>query len=196
MTTGEIARQAKDPQGLGEIKDSYIKVNVWLIRGQEFSIWYQSGNTYNPFKSTGRYEVRGKTEEDVVEQLKTKTRTAAVRVEIPISKIEHKHSGSVIVHGTITGIHQGTGNVLVQWHYDHRSVKGQLDRWNYNRGIYRRLTEEEAQKLLQLEATVEKVHKKLNDFKDSIAIKPIEEAQKAIDELMAPPEPIEEEEDA
>lgn len=65
---------------------------------------------------TQSYDTRDKLET----RLKTLTKRAAVRVEIPVISIEEKSFGVTATRATVTGIHGANGNILVTKHYGGR----------------------------------------------------------------------------
>jgi len=75
---------------------------------------------------TQSYPLREKLEN----RLKTLTRQAVVRVEIPVIKVERSYDGARFIRATLTGIHGANGNVLGVLHYGGRrgDVKEQFSR--------------------------------------------------------------------
>jgi hypothetical protein len=70
------------------------------------------------------------TREKLENRLKTLTRQSAVRVEIPVIKVERTYDGARFIRATLTGIHGANGNVLGVLHYGDRrgDVKEQFSR--------------------------------------------------------------------
>jgi hypothetical protein len=70
------------------------------------------------------------TREKLENRLKALTRHAAVRVEIPVVKVERTYDGARFVRATLTGIHGANGNVLAVLHHGGRrgDIKEQLAR--------------------------------------------------------------------
>jgi len=60
------------------------------------------------------------TREKLEARLKTLTRHAAVRVEIPVVKVERRGGDVTFTRVTLSGIHGGNGNVLGTVHYGGR----------------------------------------------------------------------------
>lgn len=70
------------------------------------------------------------TREKLENRLKTLTRQATVRVEVPVVRVNLKYDGAEFTRATLTGIHGGNGNVIGVLHFGGRrgDVKEQFGR--------------------------------------------------------------------
>ena len=102
----------------GSIEHNGVTIPIYVDDSGRWCADYAGQNLW--------YDTRDK----LASRIKTLTRTATVRVEVPVVKVIRTLTGASRVRATLTGIHGGTGNVLVTLHYGDRrgDVKEQVSR--------------------------------------------------------------------
>jgi len=85
---------------------------------------------------------------NLVKQIDAATKKIAKAVAVPVTVIDFNRGGLASVNdGTATGLHSGTGNVLITWA---TGVKEQLTHWNVPGEIFRPLTKNEINEYVRL----------------------------------------------
>lgn len=96
-------------------------------------------------KAAGR-DLKQPTRAKLVTEIERVLRLEKKTVHIPITVMESKNNGHVTLkHGVVTGVHSGSGNILVAWD---QGSNGQLA--GYGSDVMHRLSDEEEAKLRRL----------------------------------------------
>jgi hypothetical protein len=88
-------------------------------------------------------------------------------VNIPFTKVESKNNGYVTLkHGVVTGVHSGTGNLLVAWD---EGGNGQLI-VGFGADVMQRLSIEDERKLIHLTRDAYRASEELREFTQRRAV--------------------------
>ena len=120
-----------------------MKIQPLTIRGRDFEVWLDDDGDF-----TAQYEnrtYRSKTRDGLREALMKVTKQAATKVAVPVLRSRgHLYSEPRLEEAVITGIHAGTGNVLVKSY----GKTEQAHHFDYDR-FYRPMTDAEKAEFLE-----------------------------------------------
>jgi hypothetical protein len=143
------------PAGHIEVRGTKVPV---FVDGTEHGSWYCT---------IGSTELTGPTKEALRTRAMTATKKAAAKVSIPFTAISYPYRGrdGRVVPGEATGIHAGTGKILIHWPRSGR--REQTDGGRYqNETYFRPLDDEEAAMIIRLHEARRKAQE---DFETYIA---------------------------
>lgn len=110
-------------------------------------------------KAAGR-DLKQPTRAKLVADIERTMRLEKKVVHIPITVMESKNNGYVTLkHGVVTGVHSGSGNILVAWD---GGGNGQIA--GYGSDVMSRLSDEEEAKLRRLAKLAHESASELRDF--------------------------------
>jgi len=107
-------------------------------------------------------DLKAPTRDKLITEIERALRLVKKAVHVPFTHVESKNNGYVTLkHGVATGIHSGTGNLLVAW--DDGS-NGQLNTGGTFTDVLRRLTKSEESELRDLAKTAYESGEALRNF--------------------------------
>jgi hypothetical protein len=114
----------------------------------------------------------------LVAEIERTLRLERKAVHIPITVMEAKNSGHVILkHGVVTGVHSGSGNILIAWD---QGGNGQLA--GYGSDVMQRLSDEDEVKLRRL---VKLSHDSASELREFTSRKQVYKGAKGLAEQVA-----------
>jgi hypothetical protein len=113
------------------------------------------------------------------DQLMRATARKAVKVAVPFTMLmppRFRATEKIVRHGTATGVHQGTGSVLVTWE---NGSKEQLNA--YSATTLREMSPEEEAQWLELDRASRDARRALDDFEGSRRLRLRDEVNEAVE---------------
>jgi hypothetical protein len=166
------------PAGTIEVRGTKIPV---FVDGTDSPTWYAT---------VGDKEVTGNSKENLRTRAMTETKKAAAKVSVPFTAIRYpwRDKDGQAVPGEATGIHAGTGKVLIHW--PRSGKREQTDGGRYQNEMYfRPLSDEEAAEVIRLhearreaqEAFAEYTKPRLIALKDAVIAETDRQAREMAD---------------
>lgn len=158
------------------------------IRGEDIPVEVSTNISKDAATASFKAQVNGKhisseTLEGLRGKLLNETKRAAVKVSIPFSMVGKAHDRygmprgpMTVLHGVITGIHQGTYKPLVRW--DANGKSEQLDRAGT---VFKPLDKETADRLLALRAQNVEIERQISELESANRLDPRKAVEEAID---------------
>lgn len=106
-------------------------------------------------------DLKAPTRASLITEIERALRLEKKAVHIPITMVESKSNGYLrLKHGVVTGIHGGTGNLIISWD---GGGTGQIAVGS-STDVLRRLTEEEEQHLVKLTREAHRIGDELRNY--------------------------------
>jgi hypothetical protein len=88
-----------------------IEVHPVSLRGQTYTVQLDEAGTFHAYNTGGIEAATAETRRALVDTLTKMTRQASATVSVPVTRL----TNGTAQHGTATGIHATTRNILVLW---------------------------------------------------------------------------------
>jgi hypothetical protein len=140
------------------------------IRGKKVELFVGAEGTFNA--TVNEQELEAKTVEELIAQI-SKELTSNFT---PISF--HRWHDGKLKHGTVTGIHASTKNMIVKW--DGEKGSSQESKFYSSAGRFLHLTAVEQEEYTRMQSALEAATKKLEKYEADHAIEIAEEVEKSL----------------
>lgn len=129
--------------------------------GEEIHLRVDDSDSGNWLAKVAGHNLKQPTRQKLVAEIDRVLRLEKKAVHIPFTKVESRNNGYVsLKHGVVTGVHSGTGNLLVSWD---GGGSGQLT-IGYGSEVMQRLSPAEERELSRLAGEANASAEALRDF--------------------------------